>query len=43
MDNTVFLQDLKFGHGDGLLNFYMYNYQLKDSYVDPKSLGTVLV
>ncbi|KAI0064592.1 N-myristoyl transferase [Artomyces pyxidatus] len=29
MDNWSFLQDLKFGGGDGLLNFYLYNWSTK--------------
>ena len=28
MDNTQFLQELKFGIGDGVLNYYMYNYHI---------------
>lgn len=28
MDNASFLVDLKFGVGDGILNYYMYNYIL---------------
>ncbi|KAH7912225.1 N-myristoyl transferase [Hygrophoropsis aurantiaca] len=27
MDNVGFLEDLKFGAGDGLLNFYLYNWR----------------
>jgi len=27
MDNVDFLEDLKFGGGDGLLNFYLYNWR----------------
>ncbi|KAF8519472.1 N-myristoyl transferase [Hysterangium stoloniferum] len=27
MDNASFLQDLKFGSGDGLLNYYLYNWR----------------
>ncbi|KAL4077148.1 acyl-CoA N-acyltransferase [Scleroderma yunnanense] len=27
MDNMCFLEDLKFGAGDGLLNFYLYNWR----------------
>ena len=26
-DNTLFLEDLKFGPGDGFLNFYLFNYR----------------
>ena len=28
-DNTLFLDDLKFGPGDGFLNFYLFNYRAK--------------
>ena len=28
MANAEFLKDLKFGIGDGILNYYMYNYLL---------------
>ncbi|KAL1722530.1 acyl-CoA N-acyltransferase [Schizophyllum commune] len=27
MDNSTFLQDLKFGQGDGFLHFYLYNWR----------------
>ncbi|CAL1705092.1 unnamed protein product [Somion occarium] len=27
MDNCLFLQDLKFGGGDGMLNFYLFNWR----------------
>ncbi|KAI0636740.1 N-myristoyl transferase [Trametes polyzona] len=27
MDNVCFLQDLRFGQGDGILNFYLYNWR----------------
>ncbi|KAK7467241.1 glycylpeptide N-tetradecanoyltransferase [Stygiomarasmius scandens] len=27
MDNILFLQDLRFGRGDGILNFYLYNWR----------------
>lgn len=26
MDNSLFLEDLKFGKGDGQLHYYLYNY-----------------
>ncbi|KAH3674782.1 hypothetical protein WICMUC_002985 [Wickerhamomyces mucosus] len=26
-DNNLFLQDLKFGEGDGILNYYLFNYK----------------
>ena len=28
MDNMSFLRELKFGVGDGILNYYMYNYHI---------------
>mgnify|MGYP001225459519 FL=1 len=28
-DNDLFLKDLKFGAGDGVLNFYLFNYKMK--------------
>ncbi|KAH3686688.1 hypothetical protein WICPIJ_002332 [Wickerhamomyces pijperi] len=28
-DNNLFLQDLKFGQGDGILNYYLFNYKAK--------------
>jgi glycylpeptide N-tetradecanoyltransferase len=27
MDNPLFLEDLKFGPGTGLLRYYLYNYK----------------
>jgi glycylpeptide N-tetradecanoyltransferase len=27
LDNSLFLEDLKFGAGDGHLNYYLYNYR----------------
>lgn len=29
MDNPSFLEDLKFGPGDGFLNYYLYNWKIK--------------
>jgi glycylpeptide N-tetradecanoyltransferase len=43
MDNRQFLQELKFGVGDGVLNYYMYNYQLAAGFVKSDKLGAVLV
>ncbi|KAI0273347.1 N-myristoyl transferase [Gloeopeniophorella convolvens] len=43
MDNSLFLQELKFGSGDGLLNFYLYNWRSKAlagmSATDDRSVG----
>ena len=43
MDNHQFIQELKFGCGDGTLSFYLYNYKIKDMYLPPSMVGTVLV
>ncbi|GAA5911604.1 glycylpeptide N-tetradecanoyltransferase NMT1 [Sporobolomyces salmoneus] len=41
-DNSLFLEDLKFGRGDGFLNFYLYNYHTKpiEGGIDPASKGS---
>ncbi|KAI8838370.1 Myristoyl-CoA:protein N-myristoyltransferase, N-terminal domain-containing protein [Chytridium lagenaria] len=36
-DNQVFLDELKFGRGDGNLNYYLYNYRCTD--IKPEKLG----
>jgi len=41
MNNDDILDDLKFGKGDGLLNYYLYNYKCVE--VKPKQLGVVLL
>lgn len=45
MENSQFLQELKFGVGDGILNYYMYNYVLggEKASMNAGQLGTVLV
>mmetsp|Transcript_7105 Transcript_7105/g.11981 ORF Transcript_7105/g.11981 Transcript_7105/m.11981 type:complete len:152 (+) Transcript_7105:1014-1469(+) len=43
MDNKQFVTELKFGVGDGVLNFYMYNYQLQHGFIQSDKIGTVLV
>lgn len=30
MDNALYVDDLKFGPGDGLLNYYLYNWRCPD-------------
>ncbi|KAM9913608.1 hypothetical protein OXX69_001432 [Metschnikowia pulcherrima] len=52
-DNTLFIKDAKFGSGDGLLNYYLFNYRAKaiDGGIDDKKqagengsgVGVVLV
>lgn len=41
MDNQEFLEDLKFGAGDGALHYYLYNY--RSPMLKPEELGIVLV
>ena len=41
MENASFLEELKFGVGDGALHYYLYNWRIKD--VKPSDLGIVLV
>ncbi|KAJ8653368.1 hypothetical protein O0I10_011019 [Lichtheimia ornata] len=41
MENSLFVQDLKFGPGDGLLNFYLYNWQIPD--VSKNKVGLVML
>jgi glycylpeptide N-tetradecanoyltransferase len=41
MDNGAFLQDLKFGKGDGVLNYYLYNFACPQ--MPPSSIGLVLL
>lgn len=43
MHNSEFITELKFGLGDGMLNYYMYNFALKDGFIAPNKIGTVLV
>jgi glycylpeptide N-tetradecanoyltransferase len=41
MDNGSFLSDLKFGIGDGHLQYYLYNY--KCPMLESKDVGLVLL
>jgi len=41
MDNATFLQDLKFGPGDGVLHYYFFNWAMPQ--ISPNKLGLVLV
>jgi len=40
-DNVEFLEDLKFGQGDGNLQYYLYNWRCPD--VSPDKVGLVLL
>ena len=41
MENDKFLHDLRFGMGDGNLNYYLYNWHSPD--VQPEEIGLVLL
>ena len=41
MENKEHFDELKFGVGDGLLHYYLYNWRIKD--IIPSDLGIVLV
>ncbi|KAM2420094.1 hypothetical protein ACFXTH_026583 [Malus domestica] len=42
MQNESFLKELKFGPGDGQLNYYLYNYRMRNA-LKPSELGLVLL
>ena len=39
--NSIKLQELKFGPGDGQLHYYLYNYRIRSA-LKPSGLGLVL-
>ena len=41
MDNTTFLEKLKFGPGDGQLQYYLYNFRCPE--MKPEQVGLVLL
>ncbi|CAO3681504.1 unnamed protein product [Umbelopsis ramanniana] len=41
MDNSMFIDDLKFGPGDGYLNYYLYNWKCRD--IKPHKVGLVML
>lgn len=42
MENTTFLEDLKFGRGDGNLHYYMYNYRTGNG-LNPDHIGITML
>jgi glycylpeptide N-tetradecanoyltransferase len=40
MDNKTFLEELKFGIGDGNLQYYLYNWKTPE--MKPEEVGLVL-
>lgn len=41
MENETFLKDLKFGKGDGTLQYYLYNWRCKE--MEHNKVGLVLL
>lgn len=41
MENVTFLQELKFGKGDGNLQYYLYNWKCPS--MEPSKVGLVLL
>ena len=41
MENKSFLEELKFGIGDGELHYYLFNWRIRK--LDPSEIGIVLV
>jgi len=41
MENGTFLKDLKFGIGDGNLQYYLFNYKCPN--LEPSDIGLVLL
>jgi glycylpeptide N-tetradecanoyltransferase len=43
LENNNFLKDLKFGIGDGALQYYLYNWRMANAPLEPKDLGLILL
>jgi len=41
MDNSLFIEELKFGAGDGHLNYYLYNWKCRD--MNKEKIGLVML
>jgi len=41
LDNPLFLEELKFGMGDGFLNYYLFNYRAKSIHGGVKHGGAM--
>lgn len=42
LENQSFLKDLKFGEGDGFLQYYLYNWRVS-RYLHPHDVGLILL
>lgn len=43
MENQTFLKDLKFGMGDGTLQYYLYNWRMRGTPIAPEETGLILL
>jgi glycylpeptide N-tetradecanoyltransferase len=43
MENASFLKDLKFGIGDGTLQYYLYNWRMAGTPIAPGETGLILL
>ena len=43
MENATFLKDLKFGIGDGTLQYYLYNWRMRNPPVEAGETGLILL
>lgn len=42
LENTSFLKKLKFGEGDGYLQYYLYNWRIMN-FLEPQEVGLILL
>jgi glycylpeptide N-tetradecanoyltransferase len=43
MENSSVLKDLKFGIGDGSLQYYLYNWRMTNAPLPPNDVGLILL
>ena len=43
MENAEFLKDLKFGIGDGTLQYYLFNWRMGGTPIAPRETGLILL
>lgn len=43
MNNAEFLNELKFGPGDGFLHYYLYNWSIEGNRIEPGQIGKINV
>ena len=43
LENETFLKELKFGVGDGSLQYYLYNWRMANAPLQPSEVGLILL